>query len=103
MPRHQSSPAIHHEPFDPIKKLLPIEPGGIKILQEMHEAINEEIHCHPLHYYKISISKKWGIGVKFRDWLFSNYSAEVVQVNGCTMIRFIDEQQMLMFMLKYGA
>jgi len=39
----------------------------------------------------------------FRNWLFDNYCAEIVKENKQTMIRFIDQHQLTMFMLKHGA
>ena len=36
------------------------------------------------------------------DWLFKEYSAEIVKYKGLNHIRFWSEEQMLMFLLQWG-
>lgn len=80
---------------------IPIAPGGINILRSMYESAGKPFNFNPLSR-RFPVSN-YGIDLKFRDFMFSNYGAEIVKHDGSTMIRFIDEQMMLMFVLKYGA
>ena len=81
--------------------MISISPGGVSILREMHERIGRQFDSGP-YPDRMQVSN-YGIDRAFRDWIFANYGAEIVKHDGKTMIRFIDEQMMLLFVLKYGA
>jgi len=83
--------------------MISIVPGGMSILRQMYEHFGQKLRCHGNQHDRRHHVSRYGLDNKFRDWMFANYSAEIVQHDGNTMIRFMDEQQMLMFVLKHGA
>jgi hypothetical protein len=58
---------------------------------------------HGLGIGRYYIPSNYGEGKAFRDWLFEEYGgAEIVKLNKKAMIRFVDEQQLIMFSLKWS-
>ena len=87
----------------PPANTISIVPGGFSILQKMYEKANLTFFVSGTDRDKRLPVSRYGVGRQFRDWLFANYNAEVIRHDNETMIRFVDPQQMLLFILKYGA
>lgn len=87
---------------------IPYNPIGVKALLAWYESNNRE----PPRGLQAATSwarsdygvpSNYGEGHAFRSWLYDEYNgAEIVKQNKKTVIRFTDEYQCTMFMLRWS-
>lgn len=82
--------------------VIPYHPIGVKVLLAWYENNNKE-PPRGLEIGRRYVPSYYGEGQAFRTWLFDEYNgAEVVRHNKQPVIRFTDEHQLMMFMLKWS-
>ncbi len=80
---------------------MPFHPAGSKAWVDVCK-LNDRDEAMAMSEYHRAVPSRYGAGEKFHFWLYREYGgAEVVRVNKRPMIRFVNEQYLTLFSLRW--
>lgn len=81
--------------------VVPFFPSGEKAWHDFLRCNGNDVAAERIIKYRVMASP-YGIGKRFRDWMFDEYGAEISGNGKKCMIRFIDEQNVSMFLMRWS-